>query len=371
MASCCDCRSLATAAGRLGQLALGAGASGGFVALSQVRWKTIRASQHRRLERAQQTTVQHFGFDNVDRVRFREHGKSTGSIQLRQVTALVRDCARRGDFEAGWSAYRGAEAGGDAALTDAVLALCGRALWRTKAYEVWDGMPVEWRSVVSYSTMIDVAARCKRPQDAERLLEEMRGNGLAPNIITYTALVKAFASAGQVDKARAAFEEMRPTMADASTQGKQMAYQVVLAAVARAGDYAAAREIFEDMQQAGVPPDRGHYHSLLAACARNGDGETALGIFRFMRTAGLSPDVQTYTALTSCCRNDLRRCLELREEMRNAGILVNNSYLVELTEAHILAGDRHGAQRSLDETRGLDPRSRKVIALLRELRSMR
>jgi len=225
---------------------------------------------------------------------------------------------------------------------------------------------------MSYSTMIDMAARCRKPHEAEHLFKEMREARLEPNIITYTSLIKAFGASGQADKALAAFEEMRPTLVDASTQGRQIAYQVIMAACAREGDYATTRRFFVEMGEEGVPVDRGHYHSLLAACARSCDAEIAEQVFAFMLEAGLTPDVQSYTALTSCVRNDLQRCKALREEMRQAGLEPNDSFFQEQLEAHVLAGDAAGARTIVVESRGGLERlkSRKVAGLLRQLQMM-
>eukprot|EP00404_Azadinium_spinosum_P012051 CAMPEP_0180518074 /NCGR_PEP_ID=MMETSP1036_2-20121128/54889_1 /TAXON_ID=632150 /ORGANISM="Azadinium spinosum, Strain 3D9" /LENGTH=332 /DNA_ID=CAMNT_0022530179 /DNA_START=42 /DNA_END=1037 /DNA_ORIENTATION=+ len=310
---------------------------------------TVRSQQNKLKERLTMPPLsQHFRPGNADKVRLREQSHSRPA-SLNEATVQVKQFTKWNEFDKGWAAYKAVE-DPDAALHCAALNLCARALWWNEAWQIWESLPQKWRSVISYTTMIDVCARCKRPSEAECLFEEMRSSELEPNLITYTVLMKAFSMSEQPSKALEAFDAMRPLLTGSSVNGRQIAYQVVMAAFARAGDYAKkTRELFIEMTSKGVPADRGHFNSLMAACASAGDASTATAIFDHMVSSGLAPDVQSYTVLISCCRYDLNRCMEIRKSMQQAGIVPTGTTFQELLEAHILARDSSGARALLEE----------------------
>jgi pentatricopeptide repeat protein len=62
--------------------------------------------------------------------------------------------------------------------------------------------------VYSYTTTIQAFARCRQPQQAQRVLQQMTRRGLQPSRLTYTALMSAFAKAGQPEKAAGLLHDM-------------------------------------------------------------------------------------------------------------------------------------------------------------------
>uniref|UniRef100_A0A7S0AE77 Pentacotripeptide-repeat region of PRORP domain-containing protein n=1 Tax=Pyrodinium bahamense TaxID=73915 RepID=A0A7S0AE77_9DINO len=258
-------------------------------------------------------------------------------------------------------------------MSGAALDLCAKARWWQRAWKVWSAMPTEWRSVVHYSTMIDLCARCQRVREAESLFAEMGNAAVEPNIITHNNLIKALSTAGQPERASQAFQAVpRALLAGAGLRTQRSTYQVVMIAWARVGNYAKAREVFMEMSQAGIAPDLPHYNALLVACAAAGDGAIADGIFVSLLSAGLKPDVTIYTICISCHRHNLARCWELMGEMQQARLQPSAMTYVELLEAHVLAGDGAGARELLGapELRAVPPRSAKLRRLVAQTRAL-
>ena len=56
-------------------------------------------------------------------------------------------------------------------------------------------------NVITYSALIRACAKGEQPQKAQELLQEMRQRGLEPDMITYSALTSACAKSNACEKA--------------------------------------------------------------------------------------------------------------------------------------------------------------------------
>ena len=87
-----------------------------------------------------------------------------------------------------------------------LISICGRAKDVAMVEEVWQwaaqipGLP----DLALYNTMINTQERCRQPDRAVRLFEEMQAAGLQADTTTYAALCDAFAQQGAWDKQRTA-----------------------------------------------------------------------------------------------------------------------------------------------------------------------
>lgn len=286
--------------------------------------------------------------DTSEKVTLRTLGPEAPDRAAAEAISEVMRCTRNQEYDAGWEAFQATDAS-HASLSGAALNLCAKARWWDRAWGIWSGLPQEWRTVVPYTTMIDLCARCRRARDAEDLFAEMRSASVEPNIITHNSLIKAFAMASMPEAASQAFSAVpKEVLKSAGLRTQRTSYQTVMIAWAREGNYARARELFMSMCDAAVSPDTAHYNALLVSCARSGDGSTADGVFSSLLSAGLQPDLTIYTIRISCHRFDLARCLEILKEMREADLKPTTSTYVELLEAHVLAGDGEGARALLE-----------------------
>lgn len=256
----------------------------------------------------------------------------------------------------------------DAILFDSALNACAKGLLYDKAEKVWNDMPQEWRSVVSYTTMIDLCKRLKKIQHAERLFNEMRAAGVEPNAITFNSMISAYSAAGQPQKALGTFEALRSSLLPgASVLTKQMSYLAVMSAVARAGDYAKTRELFVAMAADGTPPNAMHVNALLTSCAKAPDATTAQAIFEMLPSWSLEPRLEEYAILLSCHRYDLPRCQQIISDMRQAGVEPTWICFKQLLQAHVLAKDGEGARTLLSQADCLDRDSSSVRKLIAEV----
>eukprot|EP00930_Biecheleria_cincta_P059933 TRINITY_DN45645_c0_g1_i1.p1 TRINITY_DN45645_c0_g1~~TRINITY_DN45645_c0_g1_i1.p1 ORF type:complete len:367 (+),score=58.74 TRINITY_DN45645_c0_g1_i1:56-1156(+) len=297
------------------------------------------------------------------------------SVELKQATSDIQRFTKARKFDEAWSVYK-QTLNPDAAIHCAALNVCAKAFWHDRALQIWDKLPEEDRSVVSYTAMIDMHGRHKQVDEAERLFREMTSLGINPNVITHIAMISAYSMAGhgghgsgRMENALIHFKAMQTTMLpQSSVQTQQAAYTAIMGACARDGNYTKAHELFQQMLEAGIPPTHMHYNTLMTACASQGYSETAQQVFDMMCTQKLLPRVEDYTILMSCWKHDLARCQQLMADLRSANLQPLRRTCQELLEAHVLARDGPGGRVLVrDAGAHLDSGSRKVLRLLGEL----
>ena len=147
---------------------------------------------------------------------------------------------------------------------------------------------------------------------------------MAPDAITYTALMSAFEKGKEPERALQVFKAMQQqgVVSDAITRCHHLQR---LDQCMREGQASRrALQVFEAMQQQGVVPDaitRCHHLQRLVQCMRKGQ---ALELFHAMRQQGVVPDVITYNVLISACEKGRQPGLAL-QAMQQQGVCVTSS----------------------------------------------
>ncbi|CAE8687393.1 unnamed protein product [Polarella glacialis] len=291
---------------------------------------------------------------------------------LIEATAKVKEFTKSAKFQEGWEFFT-STLDADIPLCNSMLHLCAKAAWLDHARSVWEKMPRESRDVVSYCTMINVCARCQQPEQAEAVFLELKESGVQLDIITYNSMINVFGMSGQPDRAVEFFTAIPAELfREASVANKQVAYQSVMIACARDGDYEKTREWFIRMTGDGVPPNHAHCNALMTACAEGAQAELAKAVFDMMPQYGLTPNVANWTILLSCHRHDLPRCKEIVQEMELATIQPSSLTYLELLQAHVLAKDGPGARALMSDldAMGQFQHGRKLERLSRQVQSL-
>jgi len=222
-----------------------------------------------------------------------------------------------------------------------------------KAWEVYEemlaaGLQGQFTNV-TYNTLVDVCARNGEIGRAGALLEDMAKQGIEPNLVTYSTILKGYCQENRLEEALALLETMKKT---AHLQPDELAYNTVLDGCARQKSYARGVAVFKEMLSVGVRPSnftlsvlvklisrdkRLHeafeicykvsssygfklnahvYNNLIQACFTNQHKDTAraLGVLQQMLNAGVRPDARTYALL-------LRGCLAASQPQEAAKVL--------------------------------------------------
>lgn len=184
--------------------------------------------------------------------------------------------------------------------------------------------------------MACVLARGSRLKALWDFLNDMsrRGNGGLVTTATVTCLIKVLGEEGFVNEALALFYRMKKFHCKPDVY----AYNTVIYALCRVGNFRKARFLLEQMELPGFrcPPDTFTYtilissycrYSLQTACRKAIRRRLweANHLFRIMLFKGFVPDVVTYNALINgCCKTyRIERALELFEDMNKRSCTPN------------------------------------------------
>ncbi|CAM9498192.1 unnamed protein product [Ectocarpus sp. 12 AP-2014] len=132
------------------------------------------------------------------------------------------------------------------------------------------------------------------------LMEEMKREGVEPDIITYGSLMSALSPRGAAgaDIVLELFE----TLAKSGLKPNSITYVSAIRAYGDKGDWKRAEQMLVGMQKEhGVEPNRFCYSAVVKALANGGQWKRALETLDEMRECGLSADPVVYTAAIGAC----------------------------------------------------------------------
>ncbi|KAJ3698032.1 hypothetical protein LUZ61_001737 [Rhynchospora tenuis] len=164
---------------------------------------------------------------------------------------------------------------------------CGRI---DLAREIFDKMPI--RGVISWTAMINAYANHGQPNDALNMFHSMINEGIRPNSFTFLAVLVACGHSGLVDDGLSHFSSMRkdynipPTLEHCAC---------VVDMLGRAGKVLEAYDFIKKMD---MNPDRGVWGALLGACRMHGRLDLAEFVARDLLESGYH-DITYYILLTN------------------------------------------------------------------------
>ncbi|XP_050208006.1 pentatricopeptide repeat-containing protein At3g04130, mitochondrial [Mercurialis annua] len=162
--------------------------------------------------------------------------------------------------------------------------------------------------VISYSTIIQFYChRCKFSKVYE-ILDEMEAQGLIPNVVTYTTVMSALAKSEEYGEAL----QIAHRMKSVGCKPDALFYNSLIHTLGRAGKPEEAVRVFEvEMPNAGVSPNTSTYNTMIAMLCYDAQERRALNLLKKMETSMIcKPDVQTYyPLLKSCFRTGKIDCL--------------------------------------------------------------
>ena len=255
-------------------------------------------------------------------------------------SALIKACVNAGQSMRGLSLYDRAmdpSAGIEPSIMvfqEAMIA-CSHLADLGKAWAIWEDMRVERVApdAMLYATLIAVAGRAGKREEAERVVFEMERAGVAPTPEVFASLAGIAARAGDGAGVESAIAEV----ASRGLAVPMEMYNALVTAAARRGDVDAAQEAVLRLRAAGFACDGDTYHALMRAAGsairpdlawhwyeeakatgtveitrhhftmlviasgRGGDMDKMFEAEAEMRAAGLEPDEQTWCELLSSC----------------------------------------------------------------------
>ncbi|KAJ0972724.1 hypothetical protein J5N97_020683 [Dioscorea zingiberensis] len=218
-----------------------------------------------------------------------------------------------------------------AALVD-MYVKCGHL---EDARKVFDKM--RNKDLVSWTVMISGHAECGNPEESLVLFDQMRESGIVPDKVTMVTVVFACAKLGAMHKAKIIHEYI---------EKRNFSLNVILGTAmidmyAKCGSVVAAREIFDGMKEKNVIT----WSSMMLAYGIHGQGRKALELFPEMLQSGIRPNRITFVSILYACSH-----AGLVEEGRQFFYLMGREYLLDPDVKHYTCMiDLLGRAGKLDE----------------------
>ncbi|XP_028554623.1 putative pentatricopeptide repeat-containing protein At3g49142 isoform X2 [Dendrobium catenatum] len=212
----------------------------------------------------------------------------------------------------------------------------------TDARKVFDKMPK--RDLVTWTVMISCYAECGSPEESMALFDRMKDNGIVPDKVSMVTVVFACAKLGAMHKAK---------MIRDYIWRRKFSLDVILGTAmidmyAKCGSVDAAREIFDQMKEKNVIS----WSSMISAYGVHGRGREALQLFPQMLQSGIRPNRITFVSILSACSHS-----GLIEEGRQFFNSMERDYFVESDVKHYTCMvDLLGRAGRLDEVLELTER---------------
>merc|ERR1719199_1829707 len=121
-------------------------------------------------------------------------------------------------------------------------------LWAV--YEEMLGHKLQF-SIVTFNTLVDACSRNGEMSRIPALLKDMVVQGIPPNIITYSAIVKGYCQENRIEEAFSVVEGMTQTT---DFRPDEIMFNTLLDGCARQGLYERGISVLEDMMRSNVVP---------------------------------------------------------------------------------------------------------------------
>ncbi|KAH7440806.1 hypothetical protein KP509_03G011400 [Ceratopteris richardii] len=174
------------------------------------------------------------------------------------------------------------------ALVD-MYAKCGAII---SAEKVLKELPV--RNVVTWNALISGYAECTSSDQAWNCFEDMQKDGVLPNAVTFTSMLKACRSMDALGKG----EELHYKMTEHGLPGNDILLGNALVDMyARFGALTKAQQVFEELPRRNVTS----WNILINGYIEHGEPDRALECFKQMKQNGLFPSAVTFACVLKAC----------------------------------------------------------------------
>ncbi|KAI5062763.1 hypothetical protein GOP47_0023302 [Adiantum capillus-veneris] len=260
---------------------------------------------------------------------------------------LIKACAKNKDLHKGSRVHadilkRGLLAK-DIGLSNALLNMYAKCGAFAKAHEMLDEFPR--RSVVTWNALISAYAQQGLGDKALSSFEKMQDEGFLPNAVTFVCVLKACGSMGAAEKG----EEIH---AEVSRQGllalDMMLGTALIDMYAKCGVLAKAEEVFYELPKRDVAS----WTALIAGYVQHGSNDQALSCFKRMQKEGVCPNAVTFICLIKACGNAgaVEKGEEIYEEVKRQRLLANDIILgTALVDMYAKFGALAKARNLFDE----------------------
>merc|ERR1719263_2481664 len=167
---------------------------------------------------------------------------------------------------------------------------------------------------------------------AEQWLTKMIDNGVQANVQSYSAVVSAFAKAGDTKGS----EKWLVKMLESGIRGDTISYTAMINACAQTGDIQKAEEWLVKMLEDGVEPNVITFNAVIAAASKKGQGRRAENWLEKMKLAEVVPNSFSYNSVSKpyVALGDYKKVEQLMANLRSDGLAFDDFCLTSLLHAY-------------------------------------
>jgi len=194
-------------------------------------------------------------------------------------------------------------------------------------------------SLAAYNALIDACTRSNDMARVPQILQVMASDGLEPNIVTYSTIIKGYCLENRLDKAMELLHEMKQS---SRYRPDEITYNTLIDGCARFGHYERGMALLAEMQEQGVRPSNFTLSVLAKLATRSRRPERAFEICDDLaKRYGLRLNVQVYNNLVHACtaNQDLQRGLKLLEQMQREGVRPDSRTFTLLLRGSLASGE--------------------------------
>ena len=231
----------------------------------------------------------------------------------------------------------------DLYITVSVLTMLAKCGAMKEAVEIFEQIPK--RTVVPWNSLISGHVQNGQPELAMKCFLQMQDEGVTPDSITLTCILKACGSLGSLEigtKIHALIEEKGLLQQDV------MLGNTLVNMYCKFGLIGKAHEILEQFPRRNVAS----WSALIAGYAQHGRGEEALRCFYSMQNEGISPDSVSFICILKACGSigSLKIGEEIHDEVKKQGLLGKDIVLgTALVDMYAKCGALEKAHKVLEE----------------------
>jgi pentatricopeptide repeat protein len=222
-------------------------------------------------------------------------------------------------------------------------------------------------SIVTFNTLVDACARCGEMNRIPGMLQNMVSQGIEPNLITYSAILKGYCQEHRLDEA---FELMEGMVQTTKYKPDEIMYNTLLDGCARQGLYDRGMKLLGEMEKSGVRPSNFTLSVLVKMASRAKLLDKAFEVCERISTKyRFKLNVPVYSNLIQACiaDKDLKRAFEVLERLIKERLrpdVRTYSLLLRGTVQFGQATEAAGLLRAAAGLRGVHPRLMGVDAKL-------
>lgn len=251
-----------------------------------------------------------------------------GSLEVHGLRAdpisysnLIKLCIRNNAVDEGRLVHRHLSSDGDHPelfLSNTLMSMYTKFGLVNEARQLFDRMGE--RNVVSWTTMISVMTNLKRNEEALRLLISMQREGVAPNMYTFSAVLRAC-------QTLASLWSVHCCIVKYGLESDVFVRSSLIDVYSKFGDLDYGYRVFKEM----ATRDLVVWNSIIGGFAQGGDGYKAINLFAQMKRAGFLANQGTLASVLRACTGmvllEMGRQVHVHVLKHERDLILNNALL--------------------------------------------